>query len=161
MKKVISAIIALAMVSFVFANPMVGDNVVFTTDNNPLECTEQECDLDVEDGSGIFMYGMWALKNPQGVVVASQEPELSCTMYSPSTTYKVDKSGTWKFCSQIEAFWMKYENGSCAGDYFGEALGCGEPSMQCMEVQVDSYNCDPKSLQDQLTIRYDNWLSTW
>ena len=157
MKRLVASVLmALALVPMAFAIGL-GDEAVFEVTTQPQQCTEVECDLDVSDGSGTFIYGSWALKDPDGVVRASQEPELACgTDYVAQTTFfNVDKAGTWILCTTIDAYGMFEQGNQCVGAYYD----CSHLT-ECQEIQVvEACNIEPFELG--ISNRYEEWIGTW
>jgi hypothetical protein len=110
------------------------------------------CDTDMSDGKGLYLYGGYALKAPNGTIMAQANPTLQCVNpYVASTSFKVDKSGVWKFCSSMYALEVSYTNQQCTSN----VKDCDISACQSITV----IECQPDASGVQTD--FLSWLNGW
>ena len=114
---------------------------------------EITCDLDLSDNEGLFIYGGFALKDSDGIVRFQENPSEQCVNpYIASTSFIVDKVGTWKFCSRMYALEVNYDDLSCSN----ELMDCDMDSCQEILVEEECHKDDAEVYTD-----FTTWLGSW
>lgn len=183
-KIISSVIALLLILPTILATSYVGDTVTFTTDVNvcdrgycgepPSECNSDfgndkqtcesfgctwysqqlSCDMDMSDNYGLWIFAGYALKDPDGNIVAQQNPQIYCNGdYSPSIQYTLNKEGTWKFCAKMTAYELSYANLQCSGN----EINCNMENC----VEVETTLCDSSQLEDSAFQNFINWINSW
>jgi hypothetical protein len=114
---------------------------------------ELACESDLSDNEGVFIYGGYALKDPEGAIRVQVNPTEQCiSPYNAATSFVVDKVGTWKFCSAMYALDVSYADLTCSSTI----MDC--PMQKCIEVTVDE-QCEGDNAEVQS--RFLSWLESW
>jgi len=165
----------------------VGDEVTFSTNINPYETCQLECDLDMSDDYGVWLYGGYALKDPQGNIVSQQNPILSCDgeckeVYQGNNPACLTITNKQDCINYGDCYWesstynpsLNYvvdEPGTwkfCAVTYglevsyanqqcSGGLIDC--EMVSCQDVVVES--CDETQFETGVLDSFLQWLDTW